>query len=154
MNAFTSKTRGISVAAGVLLAGSELSAQTISWGATDVPMSMTSLALLAGMFLLLGAWGLSKAQKHVQQFALAAVLVGGVYGYAVKAIAVPTVEITTSSGTANLVDGYNDVCNAYVNAVTITAIEPHGCAIHAQSCEVGTVLDSEDCCYIDISCEV
>ena len=144
--------------AGILMGVSQLSAQTISWGSTAVPMSMTTLIVLAIMFMIGGTWVLSRAKKHVQQFAVAMVLVAGLYNYSGIAIAeVSNIDITTRSGTAHLTPGViNLVCNKYAEDVVISGIDPDGYMITESSspCAEGTVLTpisvNEDnaCCTV------
>jgi hypothetical protein len=143
---------------GLLLLGSQPTAQTISWGpVTAVPLSSTSLMIMTGLFLFLGTWMLFKKQAQLLSVALLALSVGSSY-YTLHA-SVPAVSITTDSGSEELyMNATTTVTNDGSNNIKITAIDPDteisSCTIESSSttCSVGLVLAPSDSCNVTLDC--
>jgi len=149
------KVRYLSVILGLFIASSELSAQTITWGSAHaVPMSLTSIIIMAVLFLLIGIWILKKSQSHAQRLLFSFALMAVSYNYTVEATAWShTVDIMAESGTADLdQQGTTQVLNSYDAPVTILNIDPHGCTIGSNTCTIGTTLDPGEYCLIEVLC--
>jgi hypothetical protein len=84
-----------------MLIGNELFAQVsppiISWNPyTAVPLDRVSTIIMAVLFVLIGAWLLHKSRKPMQQFLVAAVMVSGVYQYALDAVGAEPVPMSAT----------------------------------------------------------
>jgi len=108
---------------------------TLSWvpsSATAVPMSSTSMAILAALFMMGGIWILSKKQKKAQSFLIMALLMTGVYNFTVDANATTVldgilIEIKETRGNdRSLNQGPNVVVNKSGEEIRIT-IDHDGC---------------------------
>ncbi len=145
----------LSATLGLFISSSELSAQTITWGSAHaVPMSLTSMIIMAVLFLLIGIWILKKSQSHAQRLLFSFALMAVSYNYTVEATAWShTVSITTESGTAELgTNGTAQVKNDYADPVTILAIDPGVCVIISNTCTIGTTLANGEYCLVGVSC--
>ena len=152
---YQNKGNLIGVVGALLLVSSELTAQTISWGpnATAVPISSTSIAIMAVLFMIGGIWVLSKTQKKTQSFLVMALLMTGLYNFATVSQAddSPDISITSESGTKNLNHGTTSIRNDTEDiTVKITTIVEHECTYNpsASSCNVGTELAPGQSCMV------
>ena len=133
----------VGVITGLLLVGRELSAAnpTLYWGpnATAVPMSTTSMAIMAALFMIGGLWVLSKTQKKAQSFLVMAVLMTGAYNFATvvqanvspKPITITDDNAEGGSESIGLAFG-SDVVNESSDAVTLT-VDRDGCVPYQSS---------------------
>ncbi len=143
---------------------SELSAATISWiaiNAQAVPMSFTSMLVLAGLFLVVGVFLLQKMQHQGVRLFMMAALVAGTFGLATiaKAAAYPVLEITDGSDAVLTIldDAITQVHNSHTDAIKITSITPSvGCnvvQVATPVCQLNTPLAKDQSCYITIECD-
>ena len=133
----------------VLVASSEVFAQTISWQPySAVPMDTASLVILALLFMVGGTWILFKSRKHAVSFlGLAAILVS-VYNISAIAKALPF-QITTPSGNNEPLGSCNRVIeNAYSQSVVITFINTSDCPPVNNTCIIGAEFKPGDTCSI------
>jgi len=157
MSKHLKKSKLTGIIGGLLLASSELSAQIVTWGpnsgATAVPMSSTSLAIMAALFMIGGIWILSKTQKKAQGFLVMALLITGAYNLNTIVQADDGgIIIDSAEGEANLHPGSNRIQNNYQEDVKIN-IAPHGCTITESDrpCGANTVLTTDEWCNVNLT---
>ena len=156
MTQYQSKGKTIGAISALLFAGSELSAANISWGlssATAVPMSSTSMAIMAALFMIGGIWILSKTEKKAQSFLVLALLMAGAYNVNVIATDIAPINISGPSGNADIYFGArNIVTNNNEEPIRITNIDTEGCpaAPSELPCNEGGVVNPNQSCEIDL----
>ena len=170
---FTNKfVVGALTLASLLLLSMPASAQNVRWG-NLVPVPVGGAAtIIAGVLLLgMGIYALSRKKGRYRMIAITALTAGtlatGIGGYLMNdAYAQFLVSIQTSSGTADLMNGLNQVRNDFNAPVTITKIDPEECNILVveegdqkkvidngwPDCQVGMQLNPGMSCYINLDC--
>jgi len=158
------KIKSLGVLSGLVLLSSKASAATLAWvaiGAQAVPMSFTSMMVLAGMFLIVGVFLLQKMQNQGARFFMLALLVVGTFGLTTVAKATSNIlEITDGSDPVVTIDdnAVTEVRNGHTDAIKITSITPsEGCAVVpgvAPICQINTPLANGQSCYVTIECDL
>jgi len=149
--------KGFFLTGGVLLSATNLSAQTFSWvpAATSVPMSPSSLIILAILFMGAGLYLLMKSQNAATRSLFSILLLAGMFGFVTEAKAVINYyEITTPNGTDiqfSNQDGNNEIRNAAANVPVKITVDADGCAVNSDTCN-NVVLQPGEACNVSLSC--
>jgi len=146
------------IISGLVVTTGSLSAQSFAWvpASTSVPMSPSSLIILAILFMGAGLYLLMKSQNAAARSLFSILLLAGMFGFVneVKAANCETdININTHQGNQDLYSYTDHNIHNNVNNIAIKiTIDPDGCEMESNC---NSILQPGDGCLISLgSCEV
>ncbi len=145
----------------LLITAGNLSALTVTWGAstTAVPLSNTSLMILSALLMGVSTLFILKSKTGTQKFLMSAFLLTALFSFSKEAYAAVSganiiIDSAVGNGTVTANPSGNKVINSFTSSVKLTGINfESGChSVSGTTCAVGMTLSSGNECSIIIIC--